>query len=106
MTLEKLAKQIFKECEADGEPITMNEALEMAQMELGAKEIKRYEQADTPKEKRKSTKKIDEEKKKIIEIVKKCLTDNGYDAIISIVDKTIDFEDMTITLTRHRKKRG
>ena len=43
--LEKLAQQIFNECEADGEPVTMEEAMEMASMELGAKEIKNYTQS-------------------------------------------------------------
>ena len=38
--LEKLAKQIFDECAKDGEPISMEDALDMAKMELGAKEIK------------------------------------------------------------------
>ena len=37
MTLEKLAKQIFDECAKEGEPITMEEAQEMAQMEINAK---------------------------------------------------------------------
>ena len=32
MTLEKLAKQIFDECAKAGEPITIEEAQEMAQM--------------------------------------------------------------------------
>ena len=43
--LEKLAQQIFNECKADGEPVTMEEAMEMASMELGAKEIKNYTQS-------------------------------------------------------------
>ena len=47
MTFEKLVLEIMKEAEADGEPITKEEAEEMAKMEMGAKEIKRYEKAET-----------------------------------------------------------
>lgn len=67
MELEKLAKQIFLECEKDGEPITMEDALEMARMELGAKEIKNYAQAEpTEKKPRKpKTVKISNEKQEL-----------------------------------------
>lgn len=44
MTVEKLAQKIFAECEKDNEPVTMEEAVEMAEMELKSKEnCKRYE---------------------------------------------------------------
>ena len=66
MTLEKLAEQIFKECEQDGEPITKEESLEMARMELGAKEIKHNAQADKPRKKSTKERKVDTEKLKIL----------------------------------------
>ena len=37
---EKLILQIMKECEADGEPITREEAEEMVEMEIKAKGLK------------------------------------------------------------------
>ena len=49
MTLEKLAKQIFDECAKEGEPITIEEAQEMAQMEINAKGIKVGARAIEPK---------------------------------------------------------
>ena len=49
MTLEKLAKQIFDECAKEGEPITMEEAQEMAQMEINAKDINLGARAIEPK---------------------------------------------------------
>lgn len=49
MTVEKLAKQIFDECAKDGEPVTMEEAIEMAQMEIGAKGIKHEARSVEPK---------------------------------------------------------
>ena len=37
MDKEKLIQQIMKECEKDGEPVTKEEATEMAEMEIKAK---------------------------------------------------------------------
>lgn len=104
---EKLVNEIMAEAEADGEPVTREEAEDMAKMELGAKEIKNYTQAQVEKTPRKAReKKIDEEKKSIIELLQKCLIENGYiSAVITNVDKNIDFEDFTINLIRHRKKK-
>lgn len=106
MDKEKLIKQIMAECEADGEPITREEAEEMAEMEIKAKGIKNYVQTEVEKKAKKPRqKKIDEEKKKIIEILQKALTDCGYGAIITNVDKEICFDDFVVNLTRHRPKK-
>ena len=43
MDKEKLIARIMKECEQDGEPVTREEAEEMAEMEIKAGGIKRYE---------------------------------------------------------------
>ena len=75
--IEKLAIKLMKEFEADGEPVTKEEALEMAEMEIKAKGIKNYVQS-TPE--KKSTKKreikLDAEKVKIIEILASYLKEN------------------------------
>lgn len=57
--LEKLAEEIFFECYRAGEPVTGEEAMEMAKMELGEKEVKRYEKSDTPKKKAERERKVD-----------------------------------------------
>ena len=54
------------------------------------------------KQKKPREKKVDADKKKIIEILAKALTDNGYNAIISNVDKSIEIDDMTVNLVKHR----
>ena len=51
MNKEKLIKQIMAEAEADGEPVTREEAEEMAEMEIKAKGIKNYTQGEKPKKK-------------------------------------------------------
>lgn len=103
MTKEKLIEQIMAEAEADGEPVTKEEATEMAEMEIKAKGIKRYEQSAEPKPQRKPReKKVDEEKAKIIEILAEALKSNGYNAEVVNVDKQIDFEMFTVNLVKHR----
>ena len=37
--LEKLTQEIFNECKKDGEPVTMAEARQMAEMEIKAKSV-------------------------------------------------------------------
>ena len=50
---EKLILSIMKSAEADGEPISREEAEEMAEMEIKAKGITEYEQAEKkPRKKR------------------------------------------------------
>lgn len=102
--IEKLILKIMKECEADGEPVTREEAKEMAEMEIKAKGIKNYVQSDITerKERKPREKKIDDEKAKIIQILHNALVDNGYSAIISNVDKSIDFDCYTVNLVKHR----
>ena len=61
---EKLVFEIIQDAKKDGEPVTREEAEEMAKMELGAKQIKRYEQAEKPRKKREKPKtvKVSDEK--------------------------------------------
>ena len=59
MTLEKLTAKIMKECEADGEPVTREEAEEMAEMEIKTGNIKRYEKSDAPRKKVTKERKVD-----------------------------------------------
>ena len=106
MTFEKLVLDIMKEAETDGEPITKEEAEEMAKMEMGAKEIKRYEKAETTATKKKREVKKDPEKIAIIEKIFNFLLTNGFDnAIIKNEQREITFGDYSLTLTKHRTKK-
>lgn len=71
MTVEQLAKQIFDECAKDGEDVTMEEALEMAQMEIGAKGMLRGAKAiDTqPKEKKPKVVQVSQEKQELFRTI-------------------------------------
>ena len=50
--LEKLISEIMAEAEADGEPVSREEAKEMAEMELSAKNNRSYEQSETKVQKK------------------------------------------------------
>ena len=72
MTLEKLAKQIFDECTKEGEPITMEEAQEMAQMEINAKGIKigaRSTEPKAEKEKKQRIAQVSQEKQDLFSLI-------------------------------------
>lgn len=103
---EKLVKSIMAECEKDGEPVTREEAEEMAKMELGAKDIKNYTQATNEKKKGTRERKIDESKKALLEILRKALEKCGITATAENEVKlhfTFDNAKYTVTLTKHRK---
>ena len=103
MDKEKLIKQIMQEAEADGEPVTREEAEEMAEMEIKAKGIKRYEQkAEKKVERKPREKKVDEEKASIIKALAETLETLGYNPTVVNVDKQIDFGVFTVNLVKHR----
>ena len=102
MDKEKLILQIMKECEADGEPITKEEAEEMAEMEIKAKGIKNYVQAEVNKKTKKpKERKVDEEKKAILEKVAECLRAQGFEPTMEN-EVALHFENFTLKLTKHR----
>ncbi len=64
---ELLADEILKEALKDGDEITYEDALEMAEMEIKARQIKRYEKSNAPKKKAVRERKIDYEKKEVLD---------------------------------------
>lgn len=114
--LEKLALKIFKECEADGEPVTKEEAMEMAEMEIKAKEIKNYVKgAEAEKKPRKPREvKLDDEKVDFIGCLKTLLGGmvlNGKISNVQIANpqKELTFNigenEYSLSLIKHRKKK-
>ena len=110
MTVEKLAEKIMIECEKEGEPVTMDEALEMAEMEIKANDIKRYEKSDKPRKKSTKERKVDETKKKILSAIKVLVEGMGADVTNIKTETEITFnfdnEEYSIKLIKHRKKKG
>ena len=105
--LETLAEEIFKEAELEGEPVTKEEALEMAKMELGAKNIKNYTQSQVEKKpKAPRERKVDEENKRILADVKTLLEGIGAENTVMKTETEVSFlfgeNNYTIKLTKHR----
>jgi hypothetical protein len=74
---EKLVLEIMKEAEKDGEPVTREEAEEMAKMEIGSKEVSREARSAAPSTSgtaKKRTVKISDEKKELFESILENLT--------------------------------
>jgi hypothetical protein len=112
MDKEKLIQKLMKECEADGEPITREEAEEMAEMEIKANGIKNYTQSDVEKKPRKKREvKKDPAKVTFIHYLEEwLLTTSVEDVTIVNEQKEIAFringEDYSLSLIKHRPKKG
>lgn len=107
MNKEKLINQIMAEAKRDGEPVTREEAEEIAEMELKSKENIRYEVGEEPKKKERKPPKKDPEKVKIISEIYDFLLTKGYtDVKIINEQREISFNDFSVTLIKHRTKKG
>lgn len=107
--LEKLAEKIYNEFAKDGEPVSMEEATEMAKMELGEKEVKRYEKGEQPKAKAKRERKIDPDKLFLIGGLDDCLCDMADNVEERKNESEIHFTyndcKYTLKLIKHRKEK-
>lgn len=109
MDKEKLIARIMKECEQDGEPVTREEAAEMAEMEIKASGIKHYEKSDKPRKAVKKERKVDETKKNILTNCKALLECMGADVTTIKTETEITFlfedEEYSLKLIKHRPKK-
>lgn len=110
MDKEKLIKSIMKEAEQDGEPVTREEAEEIAEMELKAKaNTKHYEQSEKPRKKAVKTRKVDENKKHLLDCVKNLLRGMGVNILSIKTETELSFEYnnelYTMKLVKHRSKK-
>ena len=64
--LNRLAEEIFNEVLGTDDEVTMEEALEMAKMEMKSKKLTRYEKSDTPRKKSARERKVDNDKKYLL----------------------------------------
>ena len=107
---EKLVIEIMKEAQAEGEPVTMEEAEEMARMEMGAKNL-RYETAEPTekKERKPKERKVDEEKKHLLSCIRVLLQGMGADDFAIKTETELEFiyngNPYNIKLIKHRPKK-
>lgn len=109
MTKETLAKKIFDECAKDGEPVTMEEALEMADMEIKSGSIKNYTQSSAEKKSKKEVK-LDQTKVDFIQALAEMLEDVETENVTIInpqkeIGFTIKGESYSLSLIKHRPKK-
>ena len=101
--MEKLIQEIMKDLDCSRE-----DAEEVAKMEMKAKDLKRYEQAEKPRKKAERERKVDEDKKKLLELCKNAIDDYVFN-LVTKTETEISFEyndeKYTLKLTRHRKKK-
>lgn len=79
---------------------------EMAEMEAKAKKIKRYEKSDTPRKKTERVRKVDEDKKELLDILIKGLTEK-YPRMVQVKNEaefsfTFNENAYTVKLIKHR----
>lgn len=113
MDREKLIISIMKDLDC-----TREDAEEVAEMEIKAKGMRRYEKAEEQKPRKKREIKLDEEKVEILDYIMGALIgrhvlieENEWDfSVVTIANpqKEITFvvgeNEYSLTLTRHRKK--
>ena len=106
MDKEKLILSIMKDLDCSRE-----DAEEVAEMEIKAKGLRRYEKAEEQKPKKKREPKIDEEKVSILKLIFDLLSNEVYllelkDIVIANPQKEITFKvgenEYSFTLTKHR----
>ena len=107
---EKLVAEIMMDAEKDGEPVTKEEAEEMAKMEMGAKEQRHYEKSTAPKKERKTReRKIDEDKANLFGEVVAMLQNCNLEILETKTETEVKFRynknDYTIKLIKHRQKK-
>lgn len=109
---EELIQEILEEFEKDGDPVTYEEAVQIAEDEIRANQCKKYIQSEDTEKKPKKPKerKVDDEKGKILGWVQKSLSDNANVECTQETETKLHFtyngNDYTIMLTKHKKKKG
>lgn len=109
MTKDKLIDKIMKDCLADGEPVTREEAEEMAEMEIKANGIKRYEKSDKPRKATKKERKVDTTKQHLLSCCRVLLEGLGANVSAVKTETEITFafesEEYSLKLIKHRPKK-
>ena len=106
MTKEQLIKRIMRECEKDGEPVTEEQATEMAEMEIKANGMRHYEKSDKPRKTTTKERKVDDIKRRILDECAGLLETLGAIGLSTKTETeiafTFDGAEYSLKLIRHR----
>ena len=102
--MEKLIQEIMKDLECSRE-----DAEEVAKMEIKAKGLKRYEQAEKPRKKVERERKVDQDKKEILDELVACINKN-IGQVLEVKTETeikmvYNDTEYTVKLIKHRPKK-
>lgn len=104
--IDALALTIMEEFAKENDCVTLEEAQEMAQMELNEKNNRRYEKSDAPRKKVVKERKVDEIKKRFINGFRVYLEGCGAEVapLTNETDLHFSFEgaSYSVKLTKHR----
>lgn len=107
--IEALAKKIMRECAEDGEPVSIEEAREMAELELKARHVNRVG-GDAEKKKPARVRKVDATKGMILKEVQTLLENLGATdtALNNEVELSFNYnnDNYSLRLVKHRAKKG
>lgn len=110
MTKEKLVARIMKECAAEGEPVTKEEAEQMAEWEMKSKAVRENAKSDTQRKPPTRERKVDETKKRILNNCRILLEGMGAVSAQMKTETEVSFtfegEEYSLKLVKHRKKEG
>ncbi len=103
-TRAQLIEEIMAEFEKDGEPVTEEEAVEIADLEIKAKKnnVKHYECSTKPRDKPTRERKVDVEKLKILEQIQTALEEYGF-LVKREREVALHFGNYELKLIRHKK---
>ena len=108
-TREELIIEIMAQADKDKEPVTREEAEEMADMEIKANGFKTYEVTEKVKNKKVNTeRKVDNDKLEIFNLIIPILADNVENGTLkNEVEYGFAFKgnNYTLKLTKHRPKK-
>lgn len=111
MDKEKLIEQIMRDAEKDGEPLTREQAIEVAEMEIKANGLPTYTQSEVEKKPRKKREvKKDLVKISFIKNLEEWLTNTSVSDIIILNEQreisfNIGTDNYSLVLTKHKNKK-
>lgn len=109
---EKLIQAIIEMCKKNNEPVTREEAEEMAEMEIKANGLPTYTQSEVEKKSRKKREvKKDATKINFLHYLEEWLTNTSVSDIIMVNEQReisfkIENDTYSLVLTKHRQKKG
>lgn len=109
---EELIQIIMRECAADGEPVTEEEAAEMAEMEIKASHVKLVAKSDEPEKKARKPREVkrDAAKLELMKIIRDALETAGIAVDVTNEQREMSFDysgaNFSVVLTKHKKKVG